>query len=123
MSRYFGAHVLLATVLGSLGAGGLLAAEPLGIFESHQDIGTILHPGGGTFDDAKKAYTVAGSGANLWYTSDGFHYVWKKATGDVSPRRPLTGIVTIDAVVTSAAATRVPEGSQAGSRRVFLGSR
>ena len=60
------------------------AAGPIGIFEGRGDIGTVLHPGSVEFDAATKAYTVAGSGVNMWTTEDAFQYVWKKASGDVS---------------------------------------
>jgi hypothetical protein len=60
------------------------AAETLGIFDDHGDVGTVLHPGTVTFDAAKGIYTVAGSGENMWAAKDAFHYVWKKASGDLS---------------------------------------
>ena len=59
-------------------------AAPLGIFEGHQDVGTVLHPGSVEYDAAKKSYVVAGSGENMWSTRDAFHYVWKKASGDLA---------------------------------------
>ena len=36
------------------------------------------------YDAAKGAYTVSGSGMNMWSTADAFHFAWKKVTGDVS---------------------------------------
>src|SRR5207245_6520595 len=36
------------------------------------------------FDAATASYTVAGSGENMWFAKDAFHYVWKKASGDLS---------------------------------------
>ena len=56
----------------------------IGIFENHEDVGTVLHPGSVTYDAAKKSYTLAGSGENMWSTRDAFHYVWKKAAGDLA---------------------------------------
>ncbi|MGI4756944.1 MAG: hypothetical protein ACRYGF_08855 [Janthinobacterium lividum] len=47
-------------------------------------MGTILHPGSGRYDESKESYTVSGSGANLWFGIDDFHFVWKKASGDVA---------------------------------------
>src|SRR5262249_32924576 len=35
------------------------ARAPLGIFESHEDVGTVLHPGSVEFDAASRSYTVA----------------------------------------------------------------
>jgi TolB protein len=57
---------------------------PIGIFESHEDVGGVLHPGSVAFDQGKQSYTVAGSGENMWTTKDAFHYAWKKASGDLS---------------------------------------
>lgn len=61
-----------------------VAAAQLGVFQDHHDIGTVLHPGSATFDSAKGAYTVSGSGDNMWFGTDDFHFLWKKATGDMA---------------------------------------
>ncbi len=55
-----------------------------GLFENHQDIGTVLHHGSVDFDEVKRSYTVSGSGENMWAAKDAFHYVWKKASGDLA---------------------------------------
>jgi hypothetical protein len=60
------------------------APTPLGIFEDQTDVGVVLHPGSVSFDAAAQRYTVVGSGENMWSTRDAFHYLWKKATGDLS---------------------------------------
>jgi hypothetical protein len=60
------------------------ATQQLGIFENHQDVGTVLHPGSAQFDAAKGTYTIAGSGENMWFGIDDFHYAWKKVSGDVA---------------------------------------
>lgn len=54
----------------------------LGIFEGQTDIGKIQHPGTTKFDSKTGAYTVTGSGENIWISPDAFHFVWKKVTGD-----------------------------------------
>lgn len=59
------------------------AQNPVGIFDDHTDVGTVLHPGSTTFDSAKNIYTVRGSGENMWATQDGFQFAWKKISGDV----------------------------------------
>jgi hypothetical protein len=58
--------------------------QPLGIFTDHQDVGTVLHPGSAQFNGAQQTYTVSGSGENMWFGLDDFHYVWKKVSGDVA---------------------------------------
>jgi hypothetical protein len=74
--------------LPALLAGGLLLAQapsgPVGIFEGHGDVGTVLHPGSVDYDPAAKTYTVSGSGDNVWAKEDDFQFVWKKVSGDVS---------------------------------------
>jgi len=59
-------------------------AGPVGIFEAHGDIGVVLHAGSTTFDDTAKSYTLAGSGENMWFAKDAFHFAWKKVSGDCS---------------------------------------
>lgn len=58
-------------------------AAPIGDFESHGDLGTVLHPGTAEYDAAKKTYTLSGSGENMWFEKDAFQFVWKKMSGDV----------------------------------------
>jgi hypothetical protein len=59
------------------------AAQSLGIFAGHGDVGTVLHPGATTYDSAKNAYTLIGSGENMWSTADAFQFAWKKISSDV----------------------------------------
>ncbi len=59
-------------------------AAPPGIFEGHGDVGDLLHSGGVAYDLAGKSYTVSGSGENMWFAKDAFHFVWKKVSGDLS---------------------------------------
>lgn len=63
---------------------GAVQGENVGIFEGHQDVGTVLHPGSTTFDAAKQSYTVTGSGENMWFGMDDFQFAWKKMSGDVA---------------------------------------
>jgi TolB protein len=56
----------------------------VGIFEGHEDVGTVLHPGSVEYDAAKSSYTIAGSGENMWFGSDAFQFVWKRAGGNVT---------------------------------------
>ena len=65
-------------------AAGAAESTPVGIFESHGDVGTVLHRGSVDFDPAGKTYTVAGSGENMWAAQDGFQFVWKKISGDLT---------------------------------------
>ena len=64
----------------------LAQSQPLphGIFTDHQDVGTVLHPGSVIYDDTVHTYTISGSGENMWFGTDDFHFVWKKVSGDVA---------------------------------------
>lgn len=60
------------------------APQPtIGVFEKSSDVGAVKMPGSVVYDDAKKTYTVAGGGENMWATTDAFHYVWKRISGDL----------------------------------------
>jgi hypothetical protein len=74
----------VAALLGLAGGPGRCADTGVGAFEGHGDVGTVLHPGSVKYDEAARAYTVSGSGENMWSTKDAFHFVWKKLSGDVS---------------------------------------
>src|SRR5205814_3569317 len=47
-----------------------------------------------TFDAAARTYSVTGSGENMWAAKDAFHYVWKKAAGDLSLAADITFVGT-----------------------------
>lgn len=59
-------------------------AVPVGIFEDHADVGTVLHPGSAEFDASRQSYTLSGSGENMWFATDAYQFVWKKVSGDVT---------------------------------------
>ncbi|WP_158790939.1 PD40 domain-containing protein [Granulicella sp. L60] len=61
-----------------------IADGPLGIFEGQSDVGTVLHPGSAHYDAGQQNYTISGSGENMWFGVDDFHFVWKKMSGDVA---------------------------------------
>jgi Tol biopolymer transport system component len=59
-------------------------AATIGIFESHGDVGTVLHRGSVEYDAGKRSYTLAGSGENMWLGSDAFQFAWRKMSGDLT---------------------------------------
>ena len=60
-----------------------LAADPsLGLFEAHAPIGTPTRPGQAAFEN--NSYRVSGGGTNMWARRDDLHFLYKKATGDIS---------------------------------------
>ncbi|MGD1107636.1 MAG: hypothetical protein ABR865_11375 [Terracidiphilus sp.] len=85
LMRMFAAVSALA--LGFIGSGiaaAQTAASSLGTFENQSDVGSVVPPGVTTYDAASGVYTIRSAGANLWANVDGFHFVWKKVSGDVS---------------------------------------
>jgi regulation of enolase protein 1 (concanavalin A-like superfamily) len=60
------------------------ASDDLGLFSGQSDVGIIKHSGEAHFDAGRDVYVVSGSGANMWFTNDAFHFVWKKISGDFS---------------------------------------
>jgi TolB protein len=85
--------LLLIAVIG-LCLAARMPAQPssssLGIFESQSDVGSVTPPGKMAYDSATRTYTIDSAGANLWSTVDGFHFVWKKISGDVSLAADIT---------------------------------
>ena len=54
----------------------------LGEFDSHGDIGSPKLAGSASYDPATQEYTLTGAGTNMWFTTDQFHFLWKKMKGD-----------------------------------------
>src|SRR2546425_6711859 len=80
----------LSTVTASLAVVAARAPAPppqaaLGLFEGETDVGQV---GGGTkrgsvtYDAGRDQYAIAGSGANMWFDRDDFHFVWKRVQGN-----------------------------------------
>lgn len=57
---------------------------PLGVFDGNSDVGAVSHAGKASYDASTRTYTVSGSGENMWFASDGFQFVWKQVSGDVT---------------------------------------
>jgi TolB protein len=72
------------------------AAEPqrLGVFTGHQDVGAVLHPGSAEYDSEHGTYTVSGSGENMWFGVDDFHFLWRRLSGDVAINADISFIGT-----------------------------
>ena len=65
-------------------AAGAGSSSGAGLFDGHTDIGATRLAGSVEVNPAGNAYTIAGGGANMWFTNDAFHFVWKKVSGDVT---------------------------------------
>ncbi|MDT8302917.1 MAG: hypothetical protein RQ760_15660 [Sedimentisphaerales bacterium] len=81
-AKYF--VVCLSFVI-SLQTGCAYSQNPsLGIFEEHNDIGDVEKTGHVKYDAVQKSYLIGGGGENMWFNNDAFHFLWKRASGDVS---------------------------------------
>src|ERR1700687_1757191 len=65
-----------------------------GIFEGHSDVGTVLHAGSVDYDAAKKTYTIAGSGDNMWFVAEVLQFAWKQIAGDVTLTADISFLTT-----------------------------
>ena len=55
--------------------------NPVGIFPDHTDIGNPKVKGSVTYN-ADQSYSIKGSGYNIWFGRDEFHYAYNKLIGD-----------------------------------------
>ena len=56
----------------------------LGIFTDESSVGQAPPGGKVVYDGSKGEYRITGGGANVWNAVDAFHFVWRKASGDVT---------------------------------------
>jgi sugar phosphate isomerase/epimerase len=57
-----------------------------GIFEGHGDIGACALEGDLSYDMDKDEYLITGSGENIWFEKDQFHYAWFGEEEDIGMR-------------------------------------
>jgi len=66
---------------GALLVSGVAGPQPVGIFDGQSDVGAVS-PSGTAVLQKTGDYLLSSSGANIWARVDGFHYAWKKMSGD-----------------------------------------
>ncbi|WP_430972739.1 TolB family protein [Sunxiuqinia rutila] len=66
----------------SLTLSSSLAQNAIGIFSSHQDIGNPQLAGDAIYDIEEQEYRLSGSGYNIWFERDEFHFLYNKLEGD-----------------------------------------
>lgn len=54
----------------------------IGIFSASSDVGNPKNKGAASYDAATQTYSVKGSGYNIWFERDEFHYLYNKLEGD-----------------------------------------
>ena len=56
--------------------------NPLGQFESSFDVGHPKNAGSAKYDPVTHSYMLKGSGYNIWFARDEFHFLFRKIKGD-----------------------------------------
>jgi len=59
-------------------------AAGIGDFTGQSDVGSVVPPGTARYDAGRQVYTLTAAGANTWYHVDDFHFLWRRAAGDVA---------------------------------------
>src|ERR1700675_3707690 len=66
----------------TLDSAAVFAQGHVGIFDAQADVGRVRSAGAASYAPQLQAYTIAGSGQNMWNDRDDFHFVWKRMTGN-----------------------------------------
>ena len=74
----------LLLLLLCIGSFTMVQAQEKGIgqFPYSSDIGKPQKAGSSTYDEASQSYTLKGSGYNIWFERDEFHFLYDKIDGD-----------------------------------------
>ncbi len=74
---------LLLMTMAMMASGPMWSQQYSGnIFEESGDIGNCGIMGSAEFNPERQEYILTGSGENIWFNSDQFHFAWKKLKGD-----------------------------------------
>lgn len=76
--------VACGLMLGPATALAQASSKSFGAFEGQADVGVVSPPGSATYFAAKDVYTIQAAGANMWSTTDAFHFAWRKMSGDAA---------------------------------------
>ena len=84
--RLLGVWRWVAALAGCAFLATMIAASPAtrGDFEGESDVGGPLHAGSATYDPSRSEYRITGGGANIWTQTDAFHFLWRRASGDLT---------------------------------------
>lgn len=74
--RYLASFLVLTSMA------ALAQKSSLGVFDGHGDIGSVLKPGSASYNAKTRQYDLSGSGYNIWFDHDEFHFMWKRMKGD-----------------------------------------
>ena len=56
--------------------------QTVGVFENSCDIGNVRNTGSTLYDSSKQEYSISGSGTNMWFGQDEFHFAYTSIQGD-----------------------------------------
>src|SRR6266487_176667 len=73
---------MLIVSLAVVAARAPVPQSSLGLFQGETDVGQVTKRGSVAYDAGRARYTIAGSGANMWFDRDDFHFVWKRIQGN-----------------------------------------
>lgn len=54
----------------------------IGQFDGQTDIGNVMLNGSAQYNPKSQSYLISGSGNNMWFNHDEFHFIWKKMKGN-----------------------------------------
>lgn len=57
-------------------------SQKVGVFSGQSEVGNVLHKGNAVYNSSSDEYQISGSGSNIWFSNDEFHFAWKKMKGD-----------------------------------------
>lgn len=80
-NRLHGLNLFLAVTLSA--AIAVTAQEPQGIFAGSTDVGKT-QKGSTVYEAASGSYRVTGGGADMWGSTDAFHFSWVRLSGDAT---------------------------------------
>lgn len=58
------------------------ANNSLGVLTHNQDVGATKIAGGAHYNELEQSYTLSGSGSNIWFNKDEFHFAYREMSGD-----------------------------------------
>jgi hypothetical protein len=56
--------------------------SPTGIFSSSADIGNPRNSGSSVYNSSDQSYSIRGTGYNIWFERDEFHFLFNRMKGD-----------------------------------------
>src|SRR4051794_1276952 len=80
--RRLSAAALVTILMVSMVTHSAPSQKSTGMFMDQTDVGSATKRGSLAYDAASDEYTITGSGTNMWFGRDEFHFVWKLMRGD-----------------------------------------